>query len=44
MKYFACFELIERLCDYVQIVVCSLVHMLATCLLSAFDSIWIQPI
>ena len=29
MKCFACFEFLESLCDYVQIVVCSLVHMLA---------------
>jgi hypothetical protein len=39
MKCLTCFELIERLCDYVQIVVCPLVHMLANCLLSVFDSI-----
>ena len=39
MKCFACFEFIERLCDYVQIAVCSLVHMLPDCLFSVFDSI-----
>lgn len=38
MKCFACFEFLESSCDYVQNVFCSLVHMLANCLLSIFDA------
>jgi hypothetical protein len=39
MKCFACFELIERLCDYVHILVWSFVHLVANSCFSVFDFI-----